>query len=204
MKSSKRRRYIVGPLLGPIPREGNLLFLLPAALRERVRESALKAGFSTSPNNILRAYKARPAPGELSTEELAWEYMYWLLVESSAEDYMKHFRGSTRKGAYRIPRLLAKTCPKCGEPLYGDFCPSCGERVEECKYVEVWRDKFACLKVLGPFKTFSKQGNAVKFTGDDQVFEIPKIIFHETVLSVKPAGPLFYIRVLTFEKTHQQ
>ena len=200
MRASRRRRYIVGPLLGPIPRGGGLLFPLPAASRERVGEPALKMGFSTSPDKILRAYKAKPAPGELSSEELAWGCVYWLLVESSAEDYMKHFRGSTRRGAYRVPRLLAKTCPRCGEPLYGDFCPECGERVEGCRYLEVWRDRLAVARVLGPFKTFTEAGNSVKFSGDGVEYEIPRIILHETILSVKPAGPLFYIRVLALER----
>ena len=196
MRSRHPSRYLVGPFLSPIPREGYLSFMVPHSFIKPEAESVVRRGFQTSPDRILRAYKGRPRPGELSEEELAWGGLYWLLVREAAYDYVKHFRGSTRRGAFRIPRLLAKVCSKCGEPLYGNFCPECGRIVEEVRYLEVWRDGSARMRRLGPFKRLVRGPDAVIFLGDGEEYRVPKIIFHESVVSAVPSGSEFYIHVL--------
>jgi len=65
-----------------------LLFLIPG----RFRSGSGLDRFMTSPGHIVRAYKARPGPEDLLPEELPWEFLYWLLVESRARDCVKHFR----------------------------------------------------------------------------------------------------------------
>lgn len=194
---------MVGPLLGPIPHEGRLKFLVPTPLINNIRESALRGGLSISPTAIVRAYKARPAPDEVSPDELDWGHLYWLLIESPSHDYVKHFRGRARRGAYRIPRLLAKTCSKCGTPLFAGFCAECGERMP-AKYVEVWRDKFAAIKTLGPFNNVERDSLHVKFVGEAGEYRIPRLILHEVLLSAKYFKSKFYINILAFEEERRR
>ncbi|MEM3921815.1 MAG: zinc ribbon domain-containing protein [Nitrososphaerota archaeon] len=198
MRSRRPNKYLVGPLLGPIPHEGRLKFLVPAPLIDRIGEPALRAGFSTSRDSIIRAYKARPAD-EVSPDELDWECLYWLLVETRAHDYVKHFKGSLRRGAFRVPRLLARICPKCGEPLFGRFCGSCGELVGEPRYIEVWRDKSAAQALLGPFRAIQEGPEVMKFVGEGLEYSLPKLISRELILSARPCREGFYLHILRVE-----
>jgi len=62
--------------------------------------------------------------------------------------------------------------------------------------MEVWRDAFAAEEIVGPFKSMVREGDRVRFIGERGDLNLLATILRETVLSIKPAGQLFYLRIL--------
>ena len=196
---------LVGPFLGLKPTDdGNLRFHVPLGLQGRIVEPAFRKEMSVAPSNVLRAYKADVRDTRLVMElgegeaEVWGTSLYWITVSfKRGYDYYKHFRlARIHPKAVRIPRLLVKVCSECGETTYGDFCPTCGGRPESVKHSEVWRDREAEERLLGPFTEIMNQGGAVRFIGDRMEYRVPRLALHEYVVSASPSGKIFYLRVL--------
>ena len=163
-------------------------FTVPGDLRVRVREPVLRKGLTISPEKIYRAYKSRRG--------------IWLLIEfERGYDLYKHFKLKEReKYARRVPRLVIEVCPECGEEIVQGFCLECGTEVEKVKYLEVWRDPWAKEVVVGPLAKIEDEGGALVIHFGSEQLKIPKILLHETLISLVKRGDSIYAKLLTLEK----
>jgi len=64
--------------------------------------------------------------------------------------------------ARRIPGLVIRVCPKCGE------------KVERVRYLEVWRDPMAREVVVGPLAKIEDEGGALTIHLGSEWLKIPK------------------------------
>jgi len=187
-----RSRLLLGPFAKVHKSSESLLsFIVPKDLRDKIREPTLREGLKLSPDKIYRAYKGRRG--------------LWLVVEfEKGYDLYKHFKLAEREiYARRVPRLVVEVCPKCGEEVVEGFCLECSTEVEKVNPLEVWRDPWAREVIVGPLSKIEEEdGFLVIYLGSEQL-RIPKIILHETIISLIKRGDGVYAKLLTFEATRK-
>jgi len=178
------RRVLLGSFSN-VYRQGNLLFFkVPEEYRNIVLEESLKPGLKISPDRIARAYKDKL-------------YRYWVPVEyERGYDLYKHFKLAPRdRHAWRMPRITVEVCPRCGEDIVDGVCLECGEKVERPRHIEVWRDP-EVIEELIPVVSIRKEPENLIIESETSLFEIPKEIIHEKVVSIVTRNRPIYVKLL--------